>query len=552
MTLHIRDLINVPEETVRVAQEAFPKGNVYMTMRDQLELWYKDSDFVHLFESPLGRPAESPGRLALVTVMQYAEGLSDEQTGEAVRARIDWKYGLGMELTDPGFHYSILSDFRQRLIDGGSEQQLLEDMLVRFRAQGLLKARGNQRTDSTHVLAAIRELNRLECIGETMRCLLNDLAAVAPDWLQAQVSVDWFDLYGPRFEQYRLPKEKQKRQNLAERIGRDGHYLLSVIYDSSTAPAWLRKIPAVNTLRQVWVQQFVIEDEQVRLRKAGNLPPAHLMIQSPYDIQVRYSRKRQTEWTGYKVHLTESCDEQLPHIITNVETTSATTPDCKVTDTIHTHLAEKDLLPDVHIVDAGYVNANELFTSQNDHDVELLGPVQSNTSWQAKAKEGFAASCFAIDWETETVTCPQGKTNRRWCPRQDGSGNDVIQVWFDPQDCNSCPTRQQCTRSRDRPRSLKLKPKAQHVALQNARQYQQTDDFKARYKKRAGVEGTVSQGVRSFDLRRARYIGLAKTHLQHIVVAAAMNLTRVVVWLQGIPHAQTRYSRFAALALPAT
>jgi transposase len=185
MTLHACDLFSIPAETARVAEAAFPKGNVYMTMRDKLNLWYKDSDFAPLFQSNQGRPAESPGRLALVTVMQFAEGLTDQQAAEAVRSRIDWKYALGLKLTDPGFHYSILSDYRQRLIAGGAEQQLLDDMLRQFQKQGLLKARGKQRTDSTHVLAAIRELNRLECIGETLRYALNSLAVVAPEWLRA-------------------------------------------------------------------------------------------------------------------------------------------------------------------------------------------------------------------------------------------------------------------------------------------------------------------------------------------------------------------------------
>lgn len=547
MTLHACDLIVVPEETMQVAQAAFPKGNVYMTMRDQLNLQYKDSDYAFMFASHEGRPAESPGRLNLITVMQHAEGLSDRQTAEAVRSRIDWKYALGLALTDPGFDYSVLSKHRQRLMAKGAEQQLLDDMLRQFQAQGLLKARGQQRTDSTHVLAAIRELNRLECIGETMRYALNSLAEVAPDWLLGQVSPDWFELYGPRFEQYRLPQEKQERQALAEQIGWDGHQLLALIYDQA-APPWLREIPAVESLRQVWLQQFMIEEGQVRLRASGNLPPAELMIQSPYDVQARYSWKRQTRWTGYKVHLTETCDAAKPHLITNVETTPATTPDSEMTTPIHTHLAQKGLLPDTHLVDAGYVDVDELVTSQTDYDLELLGPVQQDTSWQARANQGFAAACFVVDWDMKTVTCPHGNTSRSWRPRQDDYGNDIIEIWFAKQDCTPCAARRHCTRAQHSPRSLKIKPKTQHIALQQARLYQQSDDFKERYKKRAGIEGTISQGTRSFHLRRSRYIGLAKTHLQHLATAAAINLTRAVAWIQQIPQTLSRRSRFAALA----
>lgn len=244
-----------------------------MTMRDRLKLWYQDSDFAALFQSHQGRPAESPGRLALVTVMQYAEGLTDEQAAEAVRSRIDWKYALGLALTDTGFHYSILSDFRQRLVAGGAKQQLLNDMLQQFQEQQLLKARGQQRTDSTHVLAAVCALNRLARMGETLCHALNSLAVVVPEWLRRQVSAGWFDRYGPRFEQYRLPKSQSERQTLAQQIGADGFYLLAALYDEA-ALAWLRDIPAVETLRQVWVQLYWLDDGQVRLREEGNLPPA--------------------------------------------------------------------------------------------------------------------------------------------------------------------------------------------------------------------------------------------------------------------------------------
>jgi len=547
MTLHPRDLIRVPEETKQVAHAAFPKGHVYITMRDQLNLWYKDSDYAFLFESSQGRPAESPGRLNLILIIQFVENLSDRQMAEAVGDRITIKYALGLKLTDCSFDASVLARHRARLLAGGAECQLLEDMLRQFRQQGLLKARGKQRTDSTAVLASIRELNRMECIGETMRHALNSLATVDPQWLREQVPVDWFDRYVHRFEQYRLPKSQQARHELAEQIGADGVHLLNAVYAATHGP-WLREVPAVETLRQVWLQQFVFEQGQVKLRKVDDLPPAAQLISSPYDVQVRRSYKRETSWTGYKVHLTESCEDSLPMLITNVETTPATTPDSEVTAVIHEHLAEKGLLPAEHLVDAGYVDAGELVTGRSEYGIDLVGPVQQDTSWQAQAKQGYDLSYFAIHWENQRVTCPRGKTSILWCERKDQYGNEVIDVRFDAQDCHVCVQRAQCTRAKKYGRTLKLRSKVQHEALQEARQYQCTDDFKERYKKRAGVEGLVSQGVRCCGLRRSRYIGLAKTHLQHILTAAAINLTRAVSWVQGTPRATTRVSAFAALA----
>jgi transposase len=157
-----------------------------MRMRDALGAIYDDPLFAPFFPSR-GRPAASPWRLALATVMQFAEGLSDRQAADAVRSRIDWQYALSLELTDPGFDHTVLSEFRARLVAGQAERLLLEALLTRVDERGLLKARGRQRTDSTHGLATIRTLNRLELVGETVRHALNSLAVVAPDWLRAWV-----------------------------------------------------------------------------------------------------------------------------------------------------------------------------------------------------------------------------------------------------------------------------------------------------------------------------------------------------------------------------
>jgi transposase len=267
-----------------------------------------------------GRPAEAPGRLAVVVVLQFAEGLSDRQAAEAVRSRIDWKYLLGWELTDAGFECSALSAFRTRLGEHGGAQQLLDTLLERFKARGVLKARGRQRTDSTHVLAAIRTLNRLECVGETWRQALNAVATVAPEWLRAQVPAEWATRYGPRFEAYRLPKTPVERQALAEQIGADGAQLWAWLW-AADAPATARTLPAVEVLRQVWVQQYYEEVGHVQWRTADNLPPPAQLIQSPYDPAARYGHKRDTTWTGYKVHLTETCEPTAPHLLTQVATT---------------------------------------------------------------------------------------------------------------------------------------------------------------------------------------------------------------------------------------
>lgn len=244
MTLQPQNEFSIPEETVRIARAAYPKGNVSMKMRDALGTIYQDKDFAHLFPQN-GRPVEAPWRLALVTVMQFMEELPDRQAADAVRGRIDWKYLLGLKLDDPGFDFTLLSDFRTRLVQGEAEHLLLESMLTMFKERGWLKERGKQRTDSTHILAKIRAINRLLCVGEAMRFALNSLAVVAGEWLLAHCEEAWGYRYGHRMEEARLPSSKGERQTFAEVIGRDGAGLLQDIFHPA-APPLLREIPAIG------------------------------------------------------------------------------------------------------------------------------------------------------------------------------------------------------------------------------------------------------------------------------------------------------------------
>ncbi len=545
MSMHPQTLAPIPEETSRVAHAALPSGNTYVIMRDQLGTLYDDHAFASLF-SKRGRPAEAPWQVDLVCVFQFLEGLSDRQAAEAVRTRIDWKYALSLELADPGFDFSVLSKFRSRLLAGSAEMLLLEGMLEHFKTQGLLKARGKQRTDSTHVLAAIRTLNRLESVGETFRATLNTLARVAPEWLREHAESSWFDRYSYRIEESRLPQGQTERQQYAELIGSDGSRLLSLVYEPA-APAFLKELSAIQLLRQRWVFQYYADDERLRWRKAEDLPPAGKRYDSPYDPEAHYGNKRSIVWTGYKVHITETCDDDELHVITHIETTPAGVTDRELSAPIHDALARKALLPNKHFLDSGYVDADLIVKSQRDLSVVVIGPVRPDSSWQAHAEERYDVSHFTINWETHQVVCPQGKMNTCWTPHLDAYGNPIVSVKFSRTDCRLCPVRSLCTRSAEAPRHVTLRMQADHEILQRIRVQQTTTEWKDQYKRRAGIEGTISQGTRAFGLRRSRYIGQEKTHLQHVLTAGAINMVRFASWKAGVPHAKTRTSRFAAL-----
>jgi transposase len=544
MSMYPQELASIPEETARVAHAAYPKGTLAMRLRDELGGVYRDEPFAALFPSQ-GRPAEAPWRLAIVLVLQYAEGLRDRQAADAVRGRIDWKYALGLPLEDPGFDASVLSEFRTRLVAGGAEQLLLDELLRLCKQRGWLKAGGKQRSDATHVLAAARSLSNLECVGETLRAALNEIAALAPDWLVQQITSDWLERYGPRVENYRLPKEKSKRTVLAEQMGADGLQLLSAL-EQAEAPAGLSELASVQVLRQVWGQYYELSQGRAKWRDDPVSGEKGGVIRSPYDAEARTGKKRERVWLGYKVHLTETCDaeSQTPQLVTHVETTPACITDVEMTAVIHEGLTQQDLLPDEHVVDSGYVDGDLLSQSQQTYGLLLLGPALADNSWQAKAGKGFDAAHFQVDWSACCVTCPQGQTSRRWTVIHEP---ERIEVVFARQTCAGCPCRADCTQSQTTGRVLHLRPQAAHEALLGWRQEQETPAFRQRYAIRAGIEATLSQGVRVMGLRHARYIGLPKTHLQHVLTAVALNLVRIDALLTGTPRGQTRHSALAAL-----
>lgn len=540
---------DIPELTAKVAYAAFPKGNPYLTLRDELGPIFKDDDFAE-FYSTTGQPALSPWRLALVTIIQFRENLSDRAMAEAIRARIDLKYLLSLELDHPGFNFSVLSEFRARLL-GSPEEVLLNKLLECCRERGLVKERGKQRTDATHVLSSIRVMSRLELVTETMRATLNKLAEVSPEWLRVVVDPSWYKRYGERADNFRLPDSKAKRAEYAQTVGEDGFKLLDLLEEKSD----LHSLPEVSILRQVWDRHYERQSgdkngksgSKISFLNNQELKAAGTAIESPYDIDARFRSRYDKSWTGYIVHLTETCDDDVPHLITHVETTLASVHETKKVEEIHAALKAKNLLPDQHFVDSAYIDADLLVEIQEKYQVDLFGPALINQSWQSKIEEAYDLEKFKIDWENQTVQCPEGKMSINWREVKDRKGAPSIAVRFSSSDCQRCEARHLCTRSSKR-RELGFKPEKQYLALQKARQKIDSEEGRDEYKRRAGIEGTISQGVRSFGLRRTRYRGIAKTSFQHVATATAMNIDRLVSWLNEVQLAQTRTSRFAALA----
>jgi transposase len=545
MSLRPQPLPPVPDETARIAHAAFPKAHPYLALADELDALFSDDQFTPLYPL-LGQPALAPWRLALVTILQFAENLSDRKAADAVRARLDWKYLLRLEVGDAGFDASVLVEFRGRLLSGRAEQQLFETLLAWCRERRLLNARGTQRTDSTHVLAAVRALTRFEVVGEAMRHALNALAVAAPAWLAERADPSWVERYADREMDDHLPASRPARLERAVRVGRDGRALLGAIW-AEDAPPWLRQLPAVETLRRIWVQNYHVTDGEVAWRADDAIPPAARFIGSPYDLDAAYARKRTTSWLGYKVHVTETCDPGHPRLITDVQTTAAPVVDEDSLPPIQHALADRDLLPAVQLADSGYTAAGLLVDSRRRHGIALIGAARPDVKWQAQEGMGFALADFQVDWEAGHAVCPMGCISSSWTPVVEGRQQHLIKVKFARGDCVPCPCRPRCTRAKDGRRTLTLRPPEQARALAEARARAKTAAFAATYAQREGVEGTLSLGIRACGLRRARYIGLARTRLQHLLTATAINFLRLGHWLIGSPPARTRRTAFVRL-----
>ena len=535
MSMYPHEIGTIPAETARIARAANPKGTLAMWLRDELGAIYRDEEFADLYPER-GQPALSPWRLAVVTLLQYVEDLTDRQAAEAVRERIDWKYLLGLELSDPGFDASVLTEWRERLLAQGAEERLLDKVLVICRQRGWLKAGGKMRTDATHVLAAVRSLHHLETVGETLRAVLEELAELVPDWLLAWMPAEWFKRYEGRMDSRRLPKKDQERRQLAEQIGRDGALLLKELERPQT-PQAAQAVASVAVLRQVWGQYYEEREGQTYWRDG----PVQDAIVSPYDPDARRAQKRDTVWCGYKVHVTETCDADLPEVIVQVKTTLAARPDVKETLELQRALAQRQLLPVEHLLDGGYLESEVLV--QQPPGLHIVGPVPPDTSWQAREGKGYDVAHFEIDWQGRTARCPQGHVSQSWRQRPEREGQ--IQVSFARATCRACPVRTQCTKGEHR--ELQLQPQAYSEALQQQRAAHQTRAFRQSYALRSGVEATISQGVRRLPMRQSRYCGMAKVQLQEVVTATALNCLRLYAFEQGMPRGLTWVSHLARL-----
>jgi transposase len=512
----------MPAELARIGAKRLPPESPYRLVGDQLYAKYRDADYADLYPAE-GQPGLSPVDLAFVTAFQYMEDLADRAAAEAVQMRLDWKYALHLPLDYEGFNFSVLSEYRARLVNHQAQGRVFDALLKDLQALGLLKRRGRQRTDSLAVLTRVRELTRLELVVETLRVALQALLAVDPEWTRATVPSTWEERYGERCVAERL--SDSERAVLQSETGRDGQWLLDRLAASTTPTVW-RQLSEVVVLRTVWEQQFIVREQTVVWREPGPYDGA-TRIQSPHDPEARYSKKHDQEWIGDKLQVTETDDEELPHLIVDIALTSSVESDQQALGEIQDRQAEREVLPSQRFVDQGYVSGETLDASA-DRGEDLTGPAPADNSPQSRLPDGITHDQFKVNQESSSATCPAGHVTSGHSQAADGSQ----QFKFDPAVCAACPLRARCcTGQGGRTITFGL----HYEALQAARARQQTDEFKQPYRQhRGGVEGCLSALVRGQGIRVNRYVRRAKNNLRALFVGVAVNLRRAARWLAGI------------------
>jgi len=535
MCLKVQEPWLMPAETERIGRVLLEKESSYRLIGDKLFAKINEQEFADLYPSA-GQPGLSPVILAFVTVFQFIEKLPDRQAAESMRVRLDWKYALHLPLEYEGFHYSVLSEFRDRLIEGQAEGRVFEKLVVQIRELGLIKERGKQRSDSIAMLAKVRWLSRLEVVVETLRLAVVSLVKTDREWSEEILPPSWEDKYGERFVLQRYTEKEWKEYET--NIGNDGQWLLKRLGDGS-APAGLRELSEVKLLQTVWAQQFRADAEQMVFEELNEYD-GRTQVVTPHDPEAQYSRKRHSKWIGSKVQVTDTDDEGYPHIITDIVSTDSNLTDYEALPGIQKRLAQRQCKPSEHYVDAGYMSGFTLTNSQN-MQIDLIGPLAFPVTAQDLLVDGITQAQFQVDIQQKIVTCPQGHQVRS--PVQTKLG---LRFQFRTQDCAACSLRSRCCTGKHG-RTIRIGD--YYEIRQQAYLRQKTQAFKQDYAQhRSGVEGSLSALTRGNGMRTSRYIGQTKRNLQALFTGCAANLQHTARWLAGY-RPQVRHKSWTLQAI---
>ena len=525
MSIRPRLGVEVPELTARVARVSNPAGTTAMWVRDRLDGLWEDEDFAGWYPRD-GRPGLSPAQLATVSVLQFLLDLSDRGAAEAVRCRIDFKYALGLDLDDPGFHHSVLGGFRELLLEDGRADGLLDLALARLKEAGLVRERTTQRTGSTHVLAAVRDLTRLELVTEAVRAALEEVARTAGDVLEGLVDDEWGRRYG---RPVRLGKNPTRPKTRMNDTGTDARLLLEHL--ATSFPGLLRG-PQVEALRQVMVQNYHW-DAAGRLRwrddddGSGLPPPASCPPTTRPPATPAGARSPAGPATS------PTSPRPAPP---TAPTSSPTSPPCPPpAPTPQPWLASTPGWSTGACSPPGTSPAAAAppwpAWSGPGASTRSPSPGRCRATPPASTAPGRATPArLPHRLRPPGSHLPQGQVSKGWhgpYPTSSPDAAPLIVARFTKDQCRPCPARAACTTSGDGKRTVGFPPRELHELQARNRADQQDPAWHKRYAVRSGIEGTVCELAHGHGMRHSRYRGQPKAHLQHVLTAIAVNIERL-------------------------
>ncbi len=504
-----------------LAGDLFGPANRYRLFREKIwpKLLELSPKLEALYCAENGRPGIDPVLLCGVTLLQFMEKAADRSATERVVYHLGWKYALDLELDYAGFHATVLVYFRDRLEDNKVERMIFDGIVKLLVELGLVKRKGKQRLDSTHIVGYVKAMSLLECAIETLRLALEDLKVKVGRKKQPEFWDRLWELYVESKLDWRLNKTERDRRY--RQCGQDMRELLEWLDGNDPKLAGRE---AVKLLRRVFGEQFEMVDGKLEL--APKRPPR--AVQNPHDSDAHYADKRSKQWIGYKVHVTETVDPQQPikkkgeptdHFITEMLTVEAAQDEkAGLTETLTREQAHHEIEPRAIYTDAGYVTEHTL-TQAEQNGMELLGPTRPDPH-----KGPYNSDAFHVDINERQAVCPQGKLSTQCSRIKDNyMGTEYYRIEWGNQ-CNSCPVQKQCTRSKSGRRTLVVG--LRHDLVEQRRREMKQKGFSKSMHPRNGIEGTHSELVRGHAMRRTKYRGLSRVGLSNYFIGAACNVKR--------------------------
>jgi transposase len=501
--------------------DLFGPANRYRLFREKI--WPKLLELAPkveaLYCAENGRPPIDPVLLCGVTLLQFMEQVADRRASEQVVYHLGWKYALDLELDYDGFHSTVLVYFRDRLEEKKAERMIFDGVVDLLIELGLVKRKGKQRLDSTHIVGYVKAMSWMECAIETLRLALEDLEHEVGNKERPEFWSRLWEFYVESNLDWRLSKPEQANRH--RQCGQDMRDLLEWI---ATESPKLAEREAVKLLRRVFDEQFEVVEGKLEL--ATQRPSR--AVQNPHDPDAHYADKKTKQWIGYKVHVTETVDPEEPikkkgepaeHFITEMFTTEAAQDEMAgLTEVLKREQQHHEITPQAIYSDAGYVTEHTL-TQAEQKGLELLGPTRPDPH-----KGAYNSDAFHVDVDKRQAVCPEGKLSTQ-CSRIKDSymGTEYYRLEWGNQ-CDSCPVQKQCTRSKSGRRTLIVG--LRHDLVEQRRREMKQSGFSNSMHPRNGIEGTHSELVRGHGMRRTKYRGLSRVGLSHYFIGAACNVKR--------------------------